>query len=187
MAASLAHEVRNPLTTVKGFLALINESPEDMPKVKQYISICLHEVQRTESILSEYLSISKPLSDRCERMDLSEQLVLIRDVMLPFANMNNVELDVFRPDSPVFLIANPDAFKQALEIEDNGVGMNQEQIQRLGSIYFSTKSSGTGLGLTYSYQVIHLLGGQIAVSSKPNAGTKFTLTLPQLAQAVSLG
>ena len=217
VAASLAHEVRNPLTTVKGFLTLIKENPDDISNVERYISICLHEVERTESILSEYLSISKPITSRSEHMNVSEQLILIRDVMLPFANMNNVELAVHTPETPVFLTANPDAFKQILvnfiknaieacaetsrgqvtltlaaaekeiklEIEDNGIGMTQEQIKRLGSIYFSTKSSGTGLGLTYCYRVIHLMGGHIEVNSKPNAGTRFTLTLPLQAESVA--
>lgn len=214
VAASLAHEVRNPLTTVKGFLTLIKETPDDTVKISQYITICLHEVQRTESILSEYLSISKPITARSERVNVSEQLVLIREVMIPFANMNNVELMLYKPDTPLYVTANPDAFKQVLvnfiknaieacsdtqfgrvtltlhsvdtdiilEIEDNGIGMDQEQIRRLGSIYFSTKTSGTGLGLTYSYRVIHLMGGQIAVNSKPNAGTTFILTLPRQAE-----
>jgi len=210
VAASLAHEVRNPLTAVQGFLKLIQDNLKDQEKVQQYIAICLHEVKRTEAILSEYLSISKPLSARLELVNLSELIVLIREVMLPFANMNNVELEAFVPDNPVTMLANPDEFKQVLvnfiknaieacstvphgkvvitltgeahqitlEIADNGVGMSPEQIKRLGSIYFSTKSTGTGLGLTFSYNVIHMMGGSIAVSSKPNGGTRFTITLP---------
>jgi len=210
VAASLAHEVRNPLTAVKGFLKLIQEDKQDLVKLEQYINICLEEVNRTESILSEYLSISKPLTQRREPLDLSAHLISIRDVMSPFANMHNVILQVQTPHVPVVILANPDEIKQVLVnfvknaveacadlqqgavilkltkkeneailvIKDNGVGMNTEQINRLGSIYFSTKSSGTGLGLTYSYQVIHALGGTISVSSKPQMGTTFTLAFP---------
>jgi two-component system sporulation sensor kinase B len=58
VAASLVHEVRNPLTTMKGFLTLINESLSDSRKVEKYIQICMDEIDRTESILSEYLKIS---------------------------------------------------------------------------------------------------------------------------------
>lgn len=210
VAASLAHEVRNPLTAVKGFLRLIQESPEERTKTEQYIKISLDEIQRTESILTEYLSISKPLTERSEQINVSDQLRAIQEVMLPFANMHNVELDVQVYETPVVIFANPDEIKQVLVnfvknaieacsdiqngrvilsilrekenailmINDNGIGMDEGQINRLGSIYFSTKSSGTGLGLTYSYHVIHSLGGSIRVTSEPFIGTQFTIYFP---------
>ncbi|PSK08892.1 two-component sensor histidine kinase [Brevibacillus porteri] len=214
VAASLAHEVRNPLTAVKGFLKLIQESPENLVKIDQYIRISLDEVQRTEAILTEYLAISKPLKERHEIINVSEHLHAIREVMLPFANMHNVELTLQDFERPVTIKANPDEFKQVLVnfiknaieacsdisdgkvsldlliernkallvIKDNGVGMDAGQISRLGTIYFSTKTTGTGLGLTYSYHVIHAIGGTVNVSSKPRVGTKFTIMLPYKAQ-----
>lgn len=77
VAASLAHEVRNPLTAVKGLLKLIRELPLSKDKIEQYIDISIDEIQRTETILSEYLSISKPLTERREHTDLSRQLQVI--------------------------------------------------------------------------------------------------------------
>ncbi|GJM69633.1 hypothetical protein HMSSN036_18490 [Paenibacillus macerans] len=65
-----------------------------------------------------------------------------------------------------------------LSIKDNGIGMTEEQTRRLGSVYFSTKSGGTGLGLTFSYQAILSLGGTVSVSSEPGEGTEFTISLP---------
>ncbi|NHN35185.1 ATP-binding protein [Paenibacillus agricola] len=215
VAASLAHEVRNPLTAIKGFLKLISERSHDTQKIEQYIRISLDEVQRTESILSEYLSLTKPSARQCEIINYCDQLRVVADVMTPYAIMYNVELEVSKPDIPVLVLANPDELKQVLVnfikngveacseitcgkielslkaegnntillIKDNGVGMNREQIERLGSIYFSTKSSGTGLGLTYSYQVIHALGGLVTVSSKPQLGTRFTITIPSVSAA----
>ncbi|GEC88750.1 MULTISPECIES: ATP-binding protein [Brevibacillus] len=214
VAASLAHEVRNPLTAVKGFLKLIQECPENLVKVEQYIRISLDEIQRTEAILTEYLAISKPLKERHEIINVSEHLHAIREVMLPFANMHNVELTLQDFERPVTIKANPDEFKQVLVnfiknaieacadisdgkvsldlliernkallvIKDNGVGMDAGQISRLGTIYFSTKTTGTGLGLTYSYHVIHAIGGTVNVTSKPRVGTKFTIMLPYKAQ-----
>lgn len=210
VAASLAHEVRNPLTAVKGFLKLIKEKPSEINKIDQYIEISLSEIQRTESILSEYLSISKPPTVRLEITNFSEQLQTITEVMTPYANMHNVELELHMPATPSKIVANPDEIKQVLvnfsknaveacanvpsgkvvltlteenrhiklSIKDNGVGMDQEQVKRLGTIYFSTKSNGTGLGLTYSYQVIHAIGGNIMVTSKAQVGTTFHITLP---------
>lgn len=210
VAASLAHEVRNPLTAVKGFLRLIQENPSDTIKTTQYMGICMEEIQRTEAILSEYLAISKPLTNRHELVNVAELLKVMRAVMSPFAILHNVELDVRTPDTSVNIMANPDEIKQVLVnfiknaieacadvrrgrvflslsveegkavlvIKDNGIGMDEGQMKRLGSIYFSTKSSGTGLGLTYSYHVIHTIGGTVSVNSKPNVGTKFSIIFP---------
>ncbi|AFH60463.1 ATP-binding protein [Paenibacillus caseinilyticus] len=210
VAASLAHEVRNPLTAVKGFLKLIRENPENRVKMEQYITISLEEIQRTETILSDYLSISKPHAQRRELIDLCGQMQAIGEVMSPFANMHNVGLEIQKPEEAVRIMANPDEIKQVLlnfiknaveacsevpngrvilrlttedrhavlTIKDNGVGMSESQINRLGSIYFSTKTNGTGLGLTYSYQVIHALGGSVMVTSKAQVGTKFAILLP---------
>jgi len=212
VAASLVHEVRNPLTAVKGFLKLIRENPIDRKKVEGYIDICTEEIQRTESILSEYLSISKPKTDKREAVDLHLQLQTILDVMKPYANMNNAQLELDAVEGPVQILANQDKIKQflvnfiknaieacanvpsgevnlrlevvarkaLLTIKDNGVGMSKEQVNRLGTIYYSTKIKGTGLGLTFSYQVIHELGGSVSVSSTPQVGTQFTITLPML-------
>ncbi|QRG67191.1 ATP-binding protein [Brevibacillus choshinensis] len=210
VAASLAHEVRNPLTAVKGFLRLMQENPTDLTKNAQYMNICMDEIQRTEMILSEYLAISKPLTNRYEPVNVAEMLKVMRAVMSPFAILHNVELEVRTPETSVTIMANPDEIKQVLVnfiknaieacanvrkgrvflslmveegkailvIKDNGVGMDEGQMKRLGSIYFSTKSSGTGLGLTYSYHVIHTFGGTVTVNSKPNVGTKFSITFP---------
>lgn len=210
VAASLAHEVRNPLTAVKGFLRLMQENPHDFTKSAQYMNICMDEIQRTEMILSEYLAISKPLTNRHEQVNVVELLKVMRAVMSPFAILHNVELEVRTPDISVIIMANPDEIKQVLVnfiknaieactnvrkgrvflslvveegkailiIKDNGVGMDEGQMKRLGSIYFSTKSSGTGLGLTYSYHVIHTIGGTVTVNSKPNVGTKFSIIFP---------
>src|SRR5690606_16402592 len=94
VAASLVHEVRNPLTAVKGFLKLIRESPAERSKVEAYIDICTEEIERTESILSEYLAISKPVTEKREAVDLHLQLQTVIDVMKPYANMHNVHLNM---------------------------------------------------------------------------------------------
>jgi two-component system, sporulation sensor kinase B len=210
VAASLVHEVRNPLTAVRGFLQLIRKNYLDRRTFERYIDICEDEIQRTDKILSEYLSLTKPESGKQELLDLHLQLPMIWDIMKPYATMNNVQLELDNPPHLVHVYANPiklkqilvnfiknaieactdvpngkvtlrlevDAGKALLTITDNGVGMNEEQVKHLGTIYFSTKTKGTGLGLTFSYQVIHELGGSIRVRSEPNAGTQFVIQLP---------
>lgn len=209
VAASIAHEVRNPLTTVLGFLKLIKKNSLSKEKIDQYIDISIDELLRTEKIISDYLSISKPLTSLQEQIVLNDLLQNTVEIMIPYASMNNVELEIEKTDLSI-IIANPEEMKQMLvnflknaieactdasmgrvfihltkqkdqielTISDNGIGMTEEQIEKLGTIYFSTKSSGTGLGLTYSYQVIRSLNGSVSVRSELNCGTVFTIKLP---------
>ncbi|WP_054956270.1 ATP-binding protein [Paenibacillus dakarensis] len=210
VAASLAHEVRNPLTTVLGFLKLIRSNSFNKEKTERFIDISIEEIHRTEQILSDYLSISKPLECIQQKIDLVSQLRTVVEVMTPYAIMNNVTLETESLASPILIFGNPSELKQLLVnfiknaieacmnvpcarvgisfrihlqrvqlvIEDNGIGMDQEQLSRLGSIYYSTKSTGTGLGLTYSYQAIRSMNGTVSVQSEPRSGTSFTISLP---------
>jgi len=214
IAASLAHEVRNPLTTVKGFLQLIREQLPHDKKLTGYIDISMDEVQRTESILSEYLSISKPLIQHHEQVNLAEEIQIVINMMTPYANMNKVILESLVSNDPIYIKGNSSEIKQVLinfvknaveaceqaasgkviiitrvesrvvviRIKDYGIGMDKEQLKRLGSIYFTTKSKGTGLGLTFSYQVIRALGGNVIADSEPSIGTTFTISLPLYAK-----
>src|SRR4030095_1540489 len=94
VAASLAHEVRNPLTAVLGFLKLIREDSILKEKKKYYNDICVDEIRRTEDILTEYLSIAKPIEKTYEQIDLMRQLISVLEIMTPYANMNNVALEI---------------------------------------------------------------------------------------------
>lgn len=210
VAASLVHEVRNPLTAVKGFLKLISETSGNQEKVHRYIEICVSEMERAEYILSEYLAITKPSTDRREQVNLNAILQITVDVMRPYANMNNVELQLQHEDGVCRVMGNPEKIKQVLMnliknaieacydtenavvsltlepldneallyVRDNGIGMSREQAERLGSVFYSTKTTGTGLGLAFSYQVIEELGGSVQVRSEPRQGTEFAITLP---------
>ena len=145
-----------------------------------------------------------------EKIELVQQIYAIIDIITPYANMNNVTLEIQHLEDQLYVSANPTEIKQlfinfiknAIEacavlpsgnvnicierqskfakiaIIDNGVGMSIEQMDRLGSIYFSTKSKGTGLGLTLSYQLIRSMNGDVTVRSKSGEGTQFILTLP---------
>lgn len=211
VAASLAHEVRNPLTAVMGFLKLIRNDSISKEKTNYYIDICVEEMKRTEVILSEYLSIAKPSIPTYEQMDLVPQLNSVIEIMTPYANMNNVALEIHNQGQELYISANPNEIKQLLinfiknaieacsyiskgkviiqmapesqiyakiTIHDNGVGMSNEQLERLGTIYFSTKSQGTGLGLTFSYQLIRSMNGAVNVRSTLGKGTEFVISLP---------
>ncbi|QCT01850.1 integral membrane sensor signal transduction histidine kinase [Paenibacillus algicola] len=210
VAASLAHEVRNPLTTVLGFLKLIRSNAFSPDKTERFIDISIEEIHRTEQILSDYLSMSKPLSSHRQELDLITHLRSVVEVMTPYATMHKVSIQTDCPAEAVMVYGNSTEMKQLLmnfiknaieacmdvphaqvlisfkslgdrvqfEIRDNGVGMDGDQLSRLGSIYYSTKRTGTGLGLTFSYQAIRSMQGTVSVNSEPQNGTVFTISLP---------
>lgn len=210
VAASLAHEVRNPLTTVLGFLQLMKSGTFSPEKTNRFLEISMEEIRRTEQILSDYLSISKPAASIQQRLELISQMQAVVEVMTSYANMNNVALHIRCPQTPIFISGSTAELKQLLvnfiknaieaskdvtkgtveisireepphviiRIEDNGIGMTEEQLNRLGSIYYSTKMNGTGLGLTFSYQAIRAMNGSVSVSSEPLSGTTFVIRLP---------
>ncbi len=210
VAASLAHEVRNPLTTVLGFLQLIKSGTFPQEKTDRFLEISMEEIRRTEQILSEYLSISKPLVPFQQKLELTAQIRSVVELMTSYANMSNITLSADYPELPIYISGSPSELKQllvnfiknaieasrdvdkgcvniriyeeaeqvAIEIQDNGIGMNPEQLSRLGSIYYSTKMSGTGLGLTFSYHANRAMDGSVSVRSSPRSGTVFLITLP---------
>lgn len=206
LAASIAHEVRNPITVTRGFMQLLGES--DLPDKKQgYIKIAMDELDRAESILSDYLAFAKPQIDKLEVVSLDEQVRNICNVLSSFASLHNVEL-VPVTGLQLCIEADPAKLRQVLmniikngieasphhstihiqlsrqkkrallHIRDEGIGMTDEQLNRLGNPFYSTKENGTGLGLMVSYRLIEAMNGTVEVMSQKGKGTQFTLSFP---------
>ena len=138
LAASISHEVRNPLTVTRGFMQLLRSSPglsED--KKKDYINLCLSELDRAESIISDYLSFAKPNLDEVDVLELHTELEYVEKVMLPFATIKNVEY-TFIPDfsTRMYFCGNAKKFHQAIiNFVKNGI----EASENGGKIRIETK------------------------------------------------
>ncbi|MEK5382199.1 HAMP domain-containing sensor histidine kinase [Niallia sp. FSL W8-0635] len=207
LAASVAHEVRNPMTSVKGFLQLIRGDNNLSEKQRKYIEISLEELERTETIISDYLSMAKPVSKEEEaHLDITAELRGVIDVMTSYTNNHNIIIDAVVPNN-LYCKGKRNEFKQAMinmmknsveamngygilsvrayalgekiyiEIEDNGIGMTSKQVKQLGTPYYSTKDKGTGIGLTLVYRIIRDMKGEISVVSKKGHGTTFRIAL----------
>ncbi|WP_078543301.1 ATP-binding protein [Litchfieldia alkalitelluris] len=208
LASSFSHEVRNPMTTVRGFLQLIKHSDIDKQKLDSYINIAISEIDRAESIITEYLLFTKPNSNELHMIKGETVLLNSIEVIRPLASANCVDI---RYNSFPFLIkgnkqrlqqALINVFKNAIEamsnggtlfidvrstsrtveivIRDTGEGMTKEQIRRLGEPYFSTKGDkGTGLGMMVVYNIVESIGGSIKVNSHLGKGTEFIISFPQ--------
>ncbi|MFD0693925.1 ATP-binding protein [Paenibacillus sp. GCM10027628] len=205
LAASIAHEVRNPLTVVRGFLQLMH--PKETAKNQHYLTIALDELARAESIINDYLNFSKPKLTKLESFPVSEVLNNIIVLLTPMANKNSIQIQCSIEDR-IYLYTDRGQLQQALvnviknaieatsaggevqigsvcmngqaqiKITDNGKGMTQEQLARIGTLFFSTKEVGTGLGTAVAMRIIEAMNGKIVYESKEGLGTAVTITLP---------
>ncbi|WP_309122464.1 ATP-binding protein [Paenibacillus sp.] len=205
LAAGIAHEIRNPLTSLKGFMQL---SHKNHPTY--YTQIMLSEIDRIHAITSELLLLGKPKALDFENKALMPLLEAILTLVNTQAILYNVQIvTLVRPGADgvvvrceetkikqVFLNVLKNAVEAmpnggdltiALEREgafvrvsvaDQGVGISQEQLAKLGQAFFTTKENGTGLGLMISLNIIEQHGGRLAIESEEGVGTKVDIRLP---------
>ncbi len=208
LAASISHEVRNPLTATKGFLQLLrNDENLSKEKKQQFIDIALSELDRAETIIKDYLAFAKPQIDSKDHINIHIELNKVVDIVKPLANMRNVRIQIkvfpylVEGERQLFQQCFVNILKNGIEsmenggsltlttvkrkkgveiiIVDTGIGMTAEQLKRLGEPYFSTKGvNGTGLGMMAVYRIIGSMKGSIHVKSNPGEGTTFTIYLP---------
>lgn len=208
LAASIAHEIRNPMTTLKGFVQLLKISAND--DAIKYLAVIDDEIARMESILSEMLILSKPGMNKKTIFSLE---VLVNDmiqVMQPKAllegitikqKINNLQNTLMKADADKIKQVLLNLFKNAFEamapggtlttsielddaqqlvltVSDTGNGMNASQISRIFMPFFTCKPEGTGLGLPFVLKIIEEYGGTISVESEVGKGTSFIVTFP---------
>lgn len=208
LAASVVHEIRNPLTTLKGFTQLLGISATG--ESKKYLSVIDDEIVRMESILNELLLVSQPQEDDKEIVSLKDILSKVLYVISAKASLEGitiVEKEVTFTDINIYGNENKlkqvlfNLLKNALEsmtpggiltteltigedgsakltIEDTGKGIGAEQLSQIFTPYFTTRSEGTGLGLSFVAKVVEDYEGTITANSEVGIGTKFTLSFP---------
>lgn len=204
LAASIAHEVRNPLTVVKGFLQLMGKNHKND---EQYMRLIMSELARAESILTDYLNFAKPKLKQIEEFQLSELIMEVIQLLHPLAVKHGVRLS-YQLKPGLYIETDRSQLKQALVnllknaieatpaggsvraqlyskkmnaitvISDTGKGMNAEQLSKIGTVFYSTKDEGTGLGTTVSIRIIETMKGRVAYKSEVGLGTEVTMTLP---------
>lgn len=209
MAAGIAHEIRNPLTSIKGFIQLLRTST----RKEEYFDILLTELDRINDIVGEFLVLAKPTAAVYMTRDIK---MLLKDVVTLINNqslLNNVQIFVeFDNDLPLIsceenqlkqvflnllknaieampkggninlLVKEKEEGKISIQIIDQGVGIPQERISTLGEPFYTTKEKGTGLGLMTCYKIIEGHNGELNIYSKINEGTTIEIILPTITQ-----
>ncbi len=207
LAASISHEVRNPLTVTKGFLQLLREPDLTDQDKLNYIDTAMDALEKAESTITDYLTFAKPSLENIKILDLHKELIYIENFIDPYAAMNNVQIEV-QIEEDIYIAGEDQKLHQCLinvvkngiesipqggkllielrRVEDNamitvtdtGIGMDEEQLDRLGSPFFTTKDIGTGLGTMVVYSIVKAMRGEIIVKSEIGKGTSFSILLP---------
>lgn len=205
--SGIAHEVRNPLTSIKGFLQLLLSRNLILPEGINAANLVIKETDRLNKLLTDLLTFASPAPPKIERKDLRE--ILERSLSLLEEQIKNQGIEVEKEfkDFPLLEIdeqkleqvfynillngvqAMPHGGKlkirgrvSAGEVEiafsDTGPGIPEEHLDKIFDPFFTTKDRGTGLGLAVSHRMVEAMGGKIEVQSIRGGGATFIVHLP---------
>ncbi len=207
LAASVAHEIRNPLTSVKGFIQLL-EKDENFSTKTPFLSIMLSEIDRMDAIIKDLLVLAKPQAVRFTFFNVNTLLSYVTQLLSTQASLYNISFtkDFTIQDGNLFGEENQlkqvfiNLIKNAIEampeggcvrlktihtqreiivtITDEGVGIPPHKIKTLGEPFYTTKEEGTGLGLLSSFKIVENHNGSIHFDSTVGIGTKVTVRFP---------
>lgn len=207
LAAGVAHEIRNPLTSMKGYAEFLLEDETDNQR-REFMEIILDEINRVNHIVEDFMVLAKP-----KAVDLEEKNIIpiIKNVLslLEFdARKKKVRMHFEANKDIVQIECDEDRLKQVflnfvkngieampnggdiivkvnvtdsqvqISIQDTGVGIPEDKLKKIGEPFYTTKKNGNGLGLMVSYKIIESHNGTVYIESELNKGTTFNIVLP---------
>ncbi|WP_332630337.1 response regulator [Halalkalibacter flavus] len=206
MAAGIAHEIRNPMTTVLGFLQLAKNQSHH-PQPEEYINLMIDELHRANGIITEFLTLAKDKANNRKKKDLNEIVKTLHPLLRAEALMNNKVVLLELTECPLLYLDEKEIRQLILniglngleameangtltlktyisnenvilEIADTGPGIKKEVLENIGTPFFTTKDEGTGLGLAICYSIAsrHCANIDVKTSEK---GTSFIISFQQ--------
>ncbi|MBY0121831.1 ATP-binding protein [Bacillus sp. S/N-304-OC-R1] len=208
IAASIGHEIKNPLASLKGFTQLQKE--KDLEEEQQYYLIMEQEIDRINSIVNDLLLLGKPRSAKQFRKNnINEIIAYVISITQQLASQKEIELLFHVDDNMPTVLCDENQLKQvfinlikngidamndggvirisskmdeintlSISIIDQGCGIRPSEMERLFDPFYTTKVDGTGLGLLVSKKIVEDHKGQIQVESEVNNGTMVEVILP---------
>ncbi len=200
----ITHEIKNPIAVCKGYLDMFDIN--DASKSNRYVGIIREEINRTLTLLKDFSNISKLeivkscvdiemlLDDVCDEMKLifNDKIIFLSDILekeifieADYDRLKQVLINVIKNakesiknNGVITLKTYLKKRNYVIEVEDNGIGMDKETLSKVGSAFYTTKKSGTGLGVCFSKEIIERHGGKMIYDSKMGTGTKVQIILP---------
>ena len=207
MAATMAHEIKNPLASIKGSVEILCDPQINSSDKKEFETIVLKEIKRIDNTIKEYLNYARPKQIELTKMNLSESVQVAMKQIVSQAEESKIVLKNDVTDNIIIkgdqakihqvllnlllnaLQASPykniitiksksELGKIILSIADTGSGMKQSELLKIFDPFYTTKDSGSGLGLAVVKSIIEGHNGHVTVESQENKGTIFNIILP---------
>lgn len=208
ISAGIAHEIRNPLSSIKGAARLLSEHLQEKsnPEDSEYFTIIADEIERLNAILTNYQFFTKPLKIEKQlvfineliqktvklaendvshmkiKLDLSEDIRQIRadavSMKQVFLNLIKNAADACNPDGELIIKTEYIHPWVKISFSDNGMGISPESSNRIFEPFFTTKTKGMGMGLSICQRIIQTHGGRIEANNILPNGTQFSILLP---------
>lgn len=202
----LNHELKNPLAVCNGYLEMFPEASKK--NQDKYIEIMQNEIKRSLTIINDFSSLGKIKNIEVEEIDICYLLEEIKEILEPLFKKNKAKIEIpddeiyvegdYNRLKQVFI----NLFKNSLEskrkedlvvnvkikednnnciisMKDNGNGMSKETLEKIYNDFFTTKETGTGIGIPYIKEIIELHHGTLTYKSRENRGTTVLITLPK--------
>jgi len=208
LAAGVAHEIRNPLSSIKGFAVYFKERLSGNKEDEQTADIMIAETERLNRVISQLIEFARPLELKKEKVKFVELVQHTIKLIAADAQKNKISVEIDTAADLPEMEVDPDKIKQvllniflnsvaalkdggkliieltpradnlAVIISDNGVGIEKLNLLRIYDPYFTSKPVGTGLGLAVVQKIMEAHGGKINVESTAGQGTKVYLHFP---------
>lgn len=207
VAAGFAHEIRNPLTSIKGFLKLLTK--KDAEDDVMYHQIIEGELAKIEEVINGFISLAKPEAGEVAEVSLLKLIKNAINVLTPQAASKNIRINISSQLKSIVICCQKNQMKQvfinilknaveaieengqidvileennnvvSIEIHDNGIGIEEDRLERIGVPFYTNKEKGIGLGMTVSNKIITEHDGSLRIESRPGEGTKVSIRLPK--------
>ncbi|KAF1083768.1 Sporulation kinase A [Sporotomaculum syntrophicum] len=200
LASSIAHEIRNPMTSVRGFLQLL-QTKSDFDSYSDYFNVMLQELDRANGIINEFLSLARNNNISLKRKNINDILNLMQPLIQADAlkedksfcleleeipdlfldeneirqvilNLTRNGLEAMLPGGTLTVRTYIEDKEVVLEVQDQGTGIEHKLIDNIGSPFFTTKENGTGMGLAVCFSIAERNNASINFKTGPE-GTTF--------------
>lgn len=208
IAAGVAHEIKNPLASIKGAVEILDGESTSPDEREEFKGIILKEIKRVDNTVKEFLDFARPRETRLQRLNLSEALHSSLKQMETFASGKNVAINDTIDDNVTVMadrekihqvvlnillnafdvspthssidvtLARRNDGRALMTIRDYGTGIESAELEKIFEPFYTTKSSGTGLGLAVVKAIIENHNGEIHIDSTPGEGSTVAITLP---------
>ena len=211
VAAGFAHEIRNPLTSIKGFVNLLarDEGETEGETENSYHKIIEEELTKIEEVVDGFISLAKPEAGDVSEVSLLKLVKNAISVLTPQASSKNIRINInsqlktivircqrnqmkqvfinilknaveaIEQDGQINVILEEQKNEVCIVIHDNGIGIEEERLERIGVPFYTNKEKGIGLGMTVSNKIISEHQGRLKIESQPGEGTRVVIHLPK--------